>query len=91
MCNDLACFDKGWVINKNANTMKDPGDGSVHGTPVITVLKYPGDGKWSYEEDAYNPMNFLVMVQAYVKLCHKLDTISDDAWVFAMNMNWELS
>jgi hypothetical protein len=29
--------DKGWVIFKNINTMKDPGDGSVHGAPVIIV------------------------------------------------------
>ncbi len=35
--------DKGWVIFKNINTMKDPGDGSVHGAPVITVLEYAGD------------------------------------------------
>jgi hypothetical protein len=26
----------------------------------------PGDGLWSYEEDAYNPMNCLPMVQNYV-------------------------
>ncbi|KUH95360.1 nuclear transport factor 2 family protein [Mycobacterium sp. IS-1556] len=83
--------DKGWVINRNVNTMKDPGDGSVHGTPVITVLRYAGDGKWSYEEDAYNPMNFLVMVQGYIQRCHELGTISDDARVFAGNMNWQLS
>lgn len=83
--------DKGWVINRNVNTMKDPGDGSVHGTPVITVLKYAGDGKWSYEEDAYNPMNFLVMVQGYIQRCHDLGTISDDARLFAKNMNWQLS
>lgn len=83
--------DEGWVINRNVNTMKDPGDGSVHGTPVITVLKYAGDGKWSYEEDAYNPMNFLVMVQGYVQRCHELGTISDDARMFAENMKWQLS
>lgn len=83
--------DKGWVISKVMNRMKDPGDGSVHETPVITVLKYAGDGKWSYEEDAYNPMNFLVMVQEYIKRCHQLGTISDDARVFAKNMNWELA
>ncbi|MGV0789813.1 nuclear transport factor 2 family protein [Mycolicibacterium sp. XJ2] len=83
--------DKGWVINRNVNTMKDPGDGSVHGTPVITVLRYAGDGKWSYEEDAYNPMNFLVMVQGYIQRCHELGTLSDGARVFAKNMNWQLS
>ncbi len=68
-----------------------PRDGSVHGTPVITILQYAGDGKWSYEEDAYNPMNFLVMVRGYLKRCHELGTISDDARAFAKNMNWELS
>ncbi|WP_326546565.1 nuclear transport factor 2 family protein [Mycolicibacterium sp. ND9-15] len=83
--------DKGWVISRNVNTMKDPGDGSVYGTPVITVLRYAGGGKWSYEEDAYNPMNFLVMVQAYIQRCHELGTVSDDARAFAKNMNWQLS
>jgi SnoaL-like domain len=66
--------DKGWIINKNVNTMRDP-----------------GDGKWSYEEDAYNPMNFLVMVQGYIQRCHELGTITDDARTFAKNMNWQLS
>ena len=44
--------DKGWVIGKIMNRMKDPGDGSILETPVITALKYAGDGKWSCEEDA---------------------------------------
>ena len=57
---------------------------------MITVLKYAGDGKWSYEEDAYNPMNFLVMVQEYVNRSHKLGTLSDDGRAFAKNMNWDL-
>lgn len=83
--------ERGWVIFKNVNTMKDPGDGSVHGAEVITVLHYAGDNKWSYEEDAYNPMNFLIMVQGYVQRCHELGTISDDAKVFAKNMSWELT
>jgi len=83
--------EKGWVIFKNVNTMKDPGDGSVHGAEVITVLHYAGDDKWSYEEDAYNPMNFLMMIQAYIQRCHELGTISDDAKTFAKNMNWQLA
>jgi len=82
--------DKGWVIFKNINTMRDPGDGSVHGAGVITVLEYAGDDKWSYEEDAYNPMNFMLMIQQYIQRSHELGTISDDARAFAKNMNWEL-
>ena len=38
--------DKGWVINKNVNTMKDPGDGSVSGRgdhgPAITRVTANG-------------------------------------------------
>ena len=73
--------ERGWVIFKNVNTMKDPGDGSVHGAEVITVLHYAGDDQWSYEEDAYNPMNFLMMIQGYVQRCHELGTLSDDGRV----------
>jgi ketosteroid isomerase-like protein len=82
--------EKGWVFSEVLNTMRDPGDGSVHQRPNITILKYAGDGLWSYEEDAYNPMNFMVMVQEYVGRCHKLGTLSDDARAFAKNMNWEV-
>jgi hypothetical protein len=42
--------------------MRDPGDGSIHQAANLSVLKYAGDDLWSYEEDAYNPMNFLPMV-----------------------------
>ncbi len=82
--------DKGWVIAEMMNRMRDPGDGSIHQSPCITILKYAGDGLWSYEEDAYNPMNFLVMIQGYVQACARLGTLSDDARTFAQNMNWEL-
>ena len=41
--------------------MRDPGDGSIHQAANLSVMKYAGDDLWSYEEDAYNPMNFLPM------------------------------
>jgi hypothetical protein len=82
--------EKGWVISEIMNRMQDPGDGSIHQRPVITVLKYAGDGLWSYEEDAYNPMNFLVMVQEYTTRCAELGSLSEDAQAFAKNMNWAL-
>jgi hypothetical protein len=83
--------DKGWVFCEVLNRMKDPGDGSIHESGNITVLKYAGDGLWSYEEDAYNPMNFMVMLQGYIQRCAKLGTASDDALTFAKNMGWELT
>ena len=70
--------------------MRDPGDGSIHQQPNISVLKYAGDGLWSYEEDAYNPMNFVPMVRGYIEASKNLASISDDAVEFARKMGWEL-
>ena len=83
--------EKGWVFSEIMNRMKDPGDGSIHETPCITILRYGGGGQWSNEEDAYNQMNFMPMVQEYIQRSHKLGSISDDAKTFAKNMNWELA
>jgi ketosteroid isomerase-like protein len=82
--------DRGWIIGKFLNRMKDPGDGSIHETATLTVLRYAGAGLWSYEEDAYNPLNFLTMVYEYTKRCKALGTVSGDALAFAKNMNWDL-
>jgi len=80
--------EKGWVICEFQNRMRDPGDGSIHQEPNISVLKYAGDGLWSYEEDAYNPMNFVPMVRGYIERCKSLGTASDDAIAFARKMGW---
>jgi hypothetical protein len=45
---------------------------------------------WSYEEDAYNPMNFVPVVREYIQRCKALGTVSDDAIAFAKKMNWEV-
>jgi ketosteroid isomerase-like protein len=82
--------DKGWVICEFQNRMRDPGDGSIHEEPNLSVLKYAGDGLWSYEEDAYNPMNFMPMVKGYIEASKRLGTISDDAVTFAKNLGWNL-
>ncbi len=54
--------ERGWVVCQVWNRMADPGDGSVHQEYNITILKYAGDGRWSSEEDVYNPMRFGAMV-----------------------------
>lgn len=82
--------DRGAIIGKFLNRMQDPGDGSIHQAATLTVLGYAGDGLWSYEEDAYNPHNFLTMVHGYTKRCKALGTVSEDALAFATAMNWEL-
>jgi SnoaL-like domain len=57
--------ERGWVVCQVWNRMADPGDGSVHQAYNFTLLKYAGDGQWSYEEDIYNPAHFVTMIQAW--------------------------
>lgn len=56
---------RGWWICKILNRFEDPGDGTVHEEANLTVLHYAGDGRFSYEEDAYNPANFAPVVSAW--------------------------
>ena len=50
--------ERGWVVCQVWNRMRDPGDGSIHQEYNVTLLKYAGDDRWSYEEDIYNPAHF---------------------------------
>jgi hypothetical protein len=54
--------ERGWWICRIENRFRDPGDGSVHQAHNLTVLHYAGNMQFSYEEDAYNPMNFAPVV-----------------------------
>ena len=46
-----------------------PGSGRRFGAQAhnLTVLHYAGDMKFSYEEDAYNPMNFAPVVNGWLE------------------------
>ena len=57
--------ERGWIVCQVFNRMADPGDGSVHEADNVTVLHYAGDGRWSYEEDVYNPADFGRMVAGW--------------------------
>jgi hypothetical protein len=59
--------DRGWIVYYIWNRMSDPGDGSLHQAANFTLLKYAGNGKWSYEEDAYNPANMEKMIKAWLE------------------------
>jgi uncharacterized protein (TIGR02246 family) len=59
--------ERGWVVAQVWNRMVDPGDGSLHQAYNFTLLKYAGDGKWSFEEDIYNPKHFKDMVQKWME------------------------
>ena len=73
--------ERGWIICELMNRMKDPGDGSLHEEPNITILHYAGDGLWSYEEDAYDWQNMARMIsgwQAVKERCEKLSATGRD-------------
>jgi ketosteroid isomerase-like protein len=58
---------RGRIVCEVLNEMPDPGDGQQHGASNITILTYAGEGRWSCEEDVYNPATFL---RATKKWCH---------------------
>jgi SnoaL-like domain len=57
--------ERGWIVCQVWTRMGDPGDGSIHETYNFTLLKYAGEGLWSYEEDIYNPANFASMISTW--------------------------
>lgn len=57
--------ERGWIVAQVWNRMVDPGDGSLHQQYNFTLLKYAGNGKFSYEEDIYNPAHFQTMIQGW--------------------------
>ena len=65
--------DKGWVICKVWNRMIDPGDGSIHQDYNITILRYAGNMKWSYEEDVYNPASFAKTIKGWMQRKKELE------------------
>ena len=59
--------ERGWIVCKIWNRMKDPGDGSLHQEYNFTLLKYAGNGLFSYQEDIYNPKFMVEMIEGYLK------------------------
>ncbi len=79
--------DRGWIVCEVLNRMEDPGDGSVHEAANVTILHDAGDGRWSYEEDVYNPTDFLTMLRGWRARAEQLGTLPDDArdWFAAVD------
>ena len=57
--------ERGWVVCQIWNRMGDLADGSTHREYNFSLLKYAGNGLWSYEEDIYNPNRFIEMLEDY--------------------------
>jgi len=58
--------DRGWVSCQFWNRMADPGDGSVHEFKCFSLLKYAGEGLWSYEEDLFDPGDMETAIAGWV-------------------------
>jgi hypothetical protein len=59
--------EKGWVICEVLNRMEDLGDGEIYEEPNITILHYAGNGRFSYEENAYDRQRMGAMVVRWMK------------------------
>jgi hypothetical protein len=70
--------DRGWVWSQIWNRMEDPGNGVVLQENCLTMLRYDGNGLFSYEEDLYNPHAYVRMVKEWVKL-HEACSSEEDA------------
>jgi hypothetical protein len=55
----------GRVVAYIQNRMRDPGDGSIHEAPNVTILHYAGSDQWSYEEDIYDVDDFAKMLTGW--------------------------
>jgi SnoaL-like domain len=75
--------ERGWIVCEVQNVMADPGDGSVHQSPNLTILHYAGDDRFCFEEDVYNPMRFIAMVARWAAVAQAHGRLPEDArpWV----------
>lgn len=82
MCNQYPCEDfvvdedRGWVWALIWNRMDDPGDGSVHQANCFNLFKYAGNGRFSFEQDLYNPLEFQQMMANWVEAVKR---VAEDA------------
>ena len=70
---------RGWVSCEFLNRMADPGDGSVHEFSCFSLLKYAGDGQWSYEEDKLDPAEMEAVLQGWYAAKERLGTLDEPA------------
>jgi hypothetical protein len=85
--------ERGWIICEVQNVMADPGDGSVHQEPNITILRYAGENMFQSEEDVYNPARYLPMVIEWAKLADKNGRLPEEGrdWLATMAPDWSQS
>ncbi|MGW4119590.1 nuclear transport factor 2 family protein [Nocardia sp. NPDC004711] len=66
----------GVIVVKLNNLLRDPGDGSQMGADNISILTYAGEGKFSKEEDIYDPAEFVGLIQRWCRRAKELGMLS---------------
>jgi hypothetical protein len=69
----------GRIICELDNPMVDPGDGTIVSATNISIITYAGDGRWSRQEDIYNPLRFVRAAMKWCKKAEALGTLDDEA------------
>jgi len=69
----------GRVICELDNPLRDPGDGTIISATNISIVTYAGAGRWSRQEDIYNPLRFLAAAVKWCRKAESLGTLDDDA------------
>lgn len=64
------------VVSYHHDGFPDPAGGAPHECPVVSILQYAGDGRWSYEEDVYNAKEFEAAMTAYLAARAEVETTS---------------
>ncbi len=75
--------ERGRIVCEVWNDLPDPGDGARHGASNLTILTYAGAGRWSREEDVYNPTTFLRATKRWYRVAQQHDrtTPEAEAWM----------
>jgi predicted SnoaL-like aldol condensation-catalyzing enzyme len=75
-----------WMIDGNRvffyiwNHLPDPvGRGAWYSFPNGSIIEYAGGGKWSYEEDFYNPADSHRVVRQWIEAGGRRDTAADES------------
>jgi uncharacterized protein (TIGR02246 family) len=82
--------ERGRIVCEIRNVMQDPGDGSAHEATNITILGYAGDNLFDYEEDVYNPAQFVAMLEGWGRAGaqHAGLPTGAEAWLDAAIPGW---
>lgn len=86
--NHMTSFPSLWTVYDEAtgrvlceldNPLRDPGDGTVCSATNISIVTYAGDGKWSRQEDVYNPLRFVSAAMTWCAKARELGTLPAEA------------